>query len=82
MKKQRVFDDVLNECVDRVLKGVSVEACLRAFPEYAAELEPLLQTAVDTRKAAAVVPRPEFRQRAGYEFQAAIRDMRPLKRGW
>jgi hypothetical protein len=82
MNRAREFDDILNECIERVLKGESVEACLAAYPEYAAELEPLLHTAVDTRKAAAVVPRPEFRQRAGYEFQAAIRDLGPPQRGF
>lgn len=81
MKRNREFDDILNECIERVLKGESIEACLAAYPEHAAELEPLLHTAVDTIKAAAVVPRPDFRQRAGYEFQAAIRDLRPKKQG-
>jgi hypothetical protein len=82
MKRMREFDDILNKCIDRVLKGESVEACLAAFPEHAAELEPLLRTAVDTRKAAAILPRQEFRQRTGYEFQAAIRNMKPNKSGF
>jgi hypothetical protein len=82
MKRDREFDDILNECIERVLKGESVEACLGAFPEHAAELEPLLRTAVETRKAAAILPRPEFRQQAGYEFQAAIRDLGPPQRGF
>jgi hypothetical protein len=82
MKKMRDFDDILNECVERVLKGESVEACLASFPEHAAELEPLLRTVIDTRKAANVLPRPEFRQQAGYEFQAAIRNMKPNKSGF
>jgi hypothetical protein len=82
MKKAREFDDILNECIDRVLKGEPIEACLAAYPEHAAELEPLLHTALDTRKAAAVVPRPEFRQQAAYEFQAAIRNMKPNRSGF
>jgi hypothetical protein len=80
--KRRDFDDILNECIERMLKGESVEACLAAHPGQAAELEPLLRTAEDTLKAAAVTPRSEFRQRAGYEFQAAIRNLRPEKRGF
>jgi hypothetical protein len=82
MKKMREFDDILNKCIERVLKGESVEACLAAFPEHAAELEPLLRTAVDTHKAAGILPRPEFRQQAGYEFQLAIRDMKPKRNGF
>jgi hypothetical protein len=80
MNRAKEFDNVLNECIERMLKGESVEACLAAYPEYAAALEPLLRTALDTRKAASIMPRPEFRQRAGYEFQAAIRDLVPPKK--
>jgi hypothetical protein len=80
MKRAREFDDILNECIERVLKGEPVEACLKAYPEHVAELEPLLKTAVDTRNAAAITPRPEFRQQAAYEFQSALRELRPSKR--
>jgi hypothetical protein len=82
MKKMKKFDDVLNECIERVLRGESIEACLKTFPDYASELEPLLRTAVDTRRAASILPSPEFRQRAGYEFQAAVRDLKPHRGGF
>ena len=75
MEKAREFDNILDECLDRVMKGQDIETILALYPEHAAELEPLLKTALDTRNAAAIKPRPEFRQRAGYEFQAAIREM-------
>jgi hypothetical protein len=75
MGKAREFENILNECLDRVIKGEDIEACLARHPEHAAELEPLLRTALETKMAAAIKPRPEFRQRAGYEFQAAIREM-------
>jgi hypothetical protein len=79
---KRNFDDILNECIERVLRGETVEACLASYPEQAAELEPLLRTTLDTFNAANIRPRPEFRQRAGLEFQAAIRDLKPEKRGF
>ncbi len=75
MKRDRMFDDVLNECIEKVLKGEPIEACLAAHPEHAAELSPLLQTALNTRRAAAITPRPEFRQQAFYRFQTAFRDL-------
>jgi hypothetical protein len=78
MSKMKEFDNILNECVGRLIEGESIEACLSRYPEYAAELEPLLRTAQDTLKATAVNPRPGFRQRAAYQFQAAIREM-PVK---
>lgn len=79
--RMREFDDILNECLERVLRGDTVEDCLKNFPEHAAELEPLLRTASDTHKAANISPRPEFRQRAAYEFQTAIREMKPARGG-
>jgi hypothetical protein len=75
MGKVREFENILNECLDRVIKGEAIEACLARHPEHAAELEPLLKTALETKMAAAIKPRPEFRQRAGNEFQSAIREM-------
>jgi hypothetical protein len=83
MKKNdmKQFDEILNECIERIFKGESVEVCLDAFPEHAAELEPLLRTAADTHKAADILPRPEFRQRTAYEFQSAVRDMKPDRGG-
>jgi hypothetical protein len=78
MKKPRDFDNVLDECLERLIKGESIETCLLRHPEHAAALEPLLCTALDTLKAADVRPRPEFRQLAAERFQAAIREM-PLK---
>jgi hypothetical protein len=79
MKKTREFDNILNECLERLLKGATVEQCLAWYPEQAAELEPLLRTARDAKEAAAIKPRPEFRERAGYQFQAALREIE-LKR--
>ncbi len=80
MKKAREFDNILDECLERVLfKGETVEQCLASYPEQAAELEPLLHTAMLTKKASAIKPRPEFRDRARYQFRAALQEME-LKR--
>jgi hypothetical protein len=78
MKKSRELDNILDECLERLIRGESIEACLSRHPEHAAVLEPLLRTALDTLMAADIRPRPEFRQRAAAQFQAAIREM-PLK---
>ncbi len=67
------FDDILNECVEQVLWGESVEQCLLRYPEQAAELEPLLRVALAARKASSVVePRAEFKERARYEVQSQL----------
>ena len=75
------FDNILNECFDRLIKGETIGSCLANYPQYAAELEPLLKTAQETMVATDIKPRPEFRQRAANEFQAAIRNL-PVKKSW
>ena len=76
MKKTKEFDNILNECLERVLtKGETIEQCLASYPAYAAELEPLLQTSLVTKKALAIKPRPEFRERARHQFRSALQEM-------
>jgi hypothetical protein len=67
----RCFDDILNECVEQVLRGEALEHCLQRYPEQAAELESLLRVAVAARRtSSAVEPRPEFKARTRYEIQS------------
>lgn len=80
MKKSREFNDILDECLERLLvKGETIEECLQSYPEQAAELEPLLQTAVAARKASVIQPRPEFRVKARYQFHSALQAMESKK---
>ncbi len=78
MTRMNEFDNILDECLQRLVEGGSIEACLSRYPGYASELEPLLRTAQATLKAADIKPRPEFRDRARYQFQSALREM-PVK---
>ena len=76
MKKSKEFDDILNECLDRLLlKDETVEQCLVSYPEQADELEPLLQIAVATKRVSTIQPRPEFRARARYQFHSALQEI-------
>ena len=50
------FDKVLDECVDRINRGETLDECLAAYPEHAAELKPLLEAAFGIRDATAEVP--------------------------
>jgi len=80
MKKSREFNDILDECLERLLvKGGTIEECLASYPEQAVELEPLLQAAVAARKASVIQPRPEFRAKARYQFHSALQAMEPKK---
>jgi hypothetical protein len=80
MKQNVQFEEILNRCLDRVLKGEPVEQCLRDYPGQAKELEPLLRTALAARAASAVLPSSEFKARARYEFQAALQDMKSTRK--
>jgi hypothetical protein len=81
MRKSRPFRDIFEECLELVLvKGETVEECLRRYPEHARELKSLLETATATKKAAAVQPSPEFRERARQQFYAALRQMPARKK--
>lgn len=73
MTKQRPLDDIFEECLELVFSGEPIEACLERFPEHAGELRGLLETAVATRKAVAVEPRPEFRERAREQMAEILR---------
>ena len=80
MKRSREFENVLDECLGRLLvKGETVEECLRSFPEHTDELKPLLETALAIKKASAIQPRPEFRDKARYQFYSALQGMEPKK---
>jgi len=73
MNKNRKFNDILDECLERLLaKGETLEQCLQSYPEQAAELKPLLETALATKRASAIEPRSEFRATARYQFHSAL----------
>ncbi|MBI2936456.1 MAG: hypothetical protein HYY31_06620 [Chloroflexi bacterium] len=42
------FEDILNDCLERLGQGESLEACLRRYPAEAPELAPLLRLALET----------------------------------
>ena len=86
--------DALNTCLDLLAQGSTVEACLERYPEFAAELEPMLRLAMQTQRVGeTIVPSPEA-QRAGLgritdawaEHQARRRrrwhGFRPLAKSW
>jgi len=69
------FDNIFNDCLERLLlKGESLQQCLARYPEQAAELKPLLETALAAREATTIQPRPDFRARARYEFNSALKE--------
>ena len=69
------FEQVLDACLDQVLhKGGSPELCLQQYPEHAAELEPLLRLAVESKQQLDFRPSPQAKTRARTALQQAIKD--------
>jgi len=67
------FENILEECLERLRQGESTEQCLARYPEQAADLAPLLRVAAATQKtSSAVQPRPEFKERSRYEIQSQL----------
>jgi len=80
MKKHREFADILDKCLERLLvRGETIEACLKDYPEQADELKALLQTAIAAKEASVIEPRPEFKTRARYQFHSALRQLQAKK---
>lgn len=87
MKQNKEFDNILDECLERLLvRGETIEQCLEHYPEQAAQLKPLLETALAAKKASAIQPRAEFKARARYQFRSALQEATTPKRrpffGW
>ncbi len=71
--KDKQFNTILDECLERIMVGgETVAQCLERYPEYAAELEPLLQTAVIANKAVDIQPSPEFKARARFQLRTEM----------
>ncbi|MCP4601779.1 MAG: hypothetical protein GY847_14905, partial [Proteobacteria bacterium] len=50
------FDKILDECIDRINGGQSIEECLKLYPEFAVELELSLRTISDFQGEVVFVP--------------------------
>jgi len=75
MKESKEFDNILDECLQRLLvKGETIEQCLQSHPEQAAQLKPLLEAALAVKEASAIQPRAEFKARARYQFRSALQE--------
>jgi hypothetical protein len=71
------FEHILDECIDRLLRGESLEQCLQRYPEQAAQLEPLLRVALATQKASSVEPRAEFKAQARQQLISVLYRQKP-----
>ena len=67
------FEEALNECLDSLLRGGSVESCLDRYPEHAKELEPLLRIA-QVGITSAADPNPELKSETRRSLHLSSQD--------
>jgi len=66
-------EDIFNNCLERMLKGGSIEDCLKTYPEQAPELEPLLKTSSAlAQRSSAIQANPDFKSRVHSQLQAML----------
>ncbi len=74
------FEAILETCIEDIAEGeASPEDCLIRYPQYAAEMEPILLTATYLRNAKDVKPSPFLRGRLRAELNYAVKNS-PQKR--
>ena len=66
------FDKILDECIDRINRGESLESCLTDYPEYVEQLQPLLQAMLQTKETYSFVPSTNTKRVARQRFGAAL----------
>ncbi len=67
---------ILDECIDRMNAGESLENCLANYPEHSKELRPLLTAAFGIRDACSPIPGPGAKALARRKLQAALAEKR------
>ncbi len=66
------FDRIIDECIDRINRGESLEDCLTDYPEHVKQLEPLLRAVCQTKEAYSFVPSAGAKSTARQRFNAAL----------
>lgn len=69
------FDQVLADCLDELASGASsLDECLARYPEHAAQLRPLLQTAARFERGRSLKPSAAFRARGRAKLAKHMKD--------
>ena len=77
------FDNILNDCLERLASGESVAECLARYPDYAEELAPILQMGRATMQASrANMPCSAGKARGLARMQAALAEGQQGGRRW
>ena len=66
------FDRILDECIDRVNKGESIQDCLAAYPDHAEKLEPMLRAMTGVQDTYSFTPSANAKRQAREKFYATL----------
>ena len=67
------IEEALNDCIERMDGGESLDDCLNSYPDLADELKPLLELShAVTETSLSIKPRGEFKAAARYRFHQAL----------
>jgi len=69
------FEKILDDCVDRINQGDSIESCLADYPALARQLRPMLQTLFSVKEAYSFVPFPDAKRAAREGFNIALENL-------
>jgi hypothetical protein len=66
------LDRIIDECIDRLNRGESLDSCLKDFPEYREALEPVLSAMLKTKATYSFSPSEKARNLHRQRFNAAL----------
>lgn len=66
------INKILDECIDRLNSGDSIDSCLADYPSYSDQLKPLLLAILETKKVYRYAPNKEAKTAAKLRFDAAM----------
>ncbi len=69
------FDRILDECIDRINREETLEACLADYHEYVEQLRPLLGAMLQTKEAYSIAPSASAKRAARQHFYTALEEM-------
>jgi len=79
------LDKILDECIDRINRGESINACLADYPDYREEIHPLLSAMIETKTACSFAPSTQAKSVHKQRFNVALvssREKRERKSPW
>ena len=66
------FEKILDDCIDRINRGESIDSCITKYPDYAERLLPLLHSVLSTKQAYTFVPSSSKKRVHKEKFNAAM----------